>query len=421
MPKIRTAIGLRGLLAILLVAIVAAAWATGGWWSSSPPGDGGAHPGLGVAHAAIGDKKTCATCHASQVTDACADCHAQASLPSLVTPGADIDFLGHHPTVGPGLGFPVDPNCQNPECHSGTVGDARFAFRQVFTGSQTVGHGYCWTQCHDGAKAQVPTCAACHSGETYGTLGSHPSHTSPNSKSWSTAMACGSCHDTSDYPTFSDGQDLAGTGVCDTCHSPGGTYDGVDSAAGSVGAKDNWTSRVYNGSHSITSGKERWCAGCHDASVGGKIDIVGSGFYTTGHGKTGTPAEECAACHDTTVTDYPLTETFTLSYLWSGTASTEMALCFSCHSYSRYHDGDGDNTFGKHRKHVERKGVSCYACHAAAHTKGETGVTVLANNMIKVGGAINATSGSFDGNGTCWAPDSPAADCHGGGAGDKSY
>jgi hypothetical protein len=153
-------------------------------------------------------------------------------------------------------------------------------------------------------------------------------------------VGCTQCHETDGFPNFKSGTDVNGDGkyslsetdVCDTCHSPDGTYDGVDDAA--VGAKNNWsgaastTSLVYAVDGSLQPGKERWCATCHDESpsqISG-IDapnIVGDesgaytygtgwGYYKTGHGLvageqypskggvetlSGRPVE-CNNCHD---------------------------------------------------------------------------------------------------------------------------
>jgi hypothetical protein len=138
------------------------------------------------------------------------------------------------------------------------------------------------------------------------------------------------CHGTNN-PTsgpevlFSDGNNFASTDACDTCHSPGGTYNGVNSVGESIGAKDNWDTGVYNGSV-LTTGKEKWCAGCHD-EVPSVIDSIsapnvvgdedaatsygtGYGFYKTGHGLPSVnlyPATGyqgagagCLDCHDAT-------------------------------------------------------------------------------------------------------------------------
>ena len=50
--------------------------------------------------------------------------------------------------------------------------------------------------------------------------------------------SCDVCHVESYAGEFIDGQDFANTNVCDTCHSPGGAYNGVDDS--DIGAKDNW-------------------------------------------------------------------------------------------------------------------------------------------------------------------------------------
>lgn len=75
-------------------------------------------------------------------------------------------------------------------------------------------------------------------------------------------------------PKFKSGTDLNSDGVytldetdiCDKCHSPEGTYNGVDSVGDSVGAKTAWTSDgVYSAdNNTLKPGKEKWCAGCHD-------------------------------------------------------------------------------------------------------------------------------------------------------------
>ena len=101
-------------------------------------------------------------------------------------------------------------------------------------------------------------CAACH-----GTSGSHATHTVSNSKGPSSPLACTDCHDEGNYSLFADGESLAATVVCNSCHSPSGTYNGVISTGASIGAKTNWWSEIYSG-NAIKSGKEKWCAGCHD-------------------------------------------------------------------------------------------------------------------------------------------------------------
>ena len=126
-------------------------------------------------------------------------------------------------------------------------------------------------------------------------------------------ISCDDCH-AGNAPLLADGQDLAGTTVCDDCHSEGGNFKGVTDSV--IGAKPNWVSpegnsKIYN-THgtSLKSGKEDWCAGCHDDGtseipVGEGVyapNVMGDnenyGYKVTGHGGTG---YDCEDCHDLTI------------------------------------------------------------------------------------------------------------------------
>jgi hypothetical protein len=176
---------------------------------------------------------------------------------------------------------------------------------------------------------------SCGSGNCH-TSGSHATHLTAE---YGLYISCGDCHNTDNFPQFSDGEDLVNTHVCDSCHSPGGTYDGVDGPY--IGAKGNWDDGVYDVNMALQYGKEKWCVGCHDdgdssINEGSKIDGViapniagdednsegegiygGWGYYKTGHGLPGdepysykggflesplkpgaSRAVECDACHD---------------------------------------------------------------------------------------------------------------------------
>ena len=208
----------------------------------------------------------------------------------------------------------------------------------TFTYAYNAAGGSCSSiSCHFNGTAQWGTtiaCGSCHPA-TGGTMtsGSHPAHLAdargPNAD-------CDSCHGTgaatgqhtghaNGVTDFSDGNALASTTACNTCHSPGGTYDGVNNAV--FGAKGNWALRVYS-SNSIRAGKEKWCASCHDESpsvISGVTasNVVGNesgaytygtgwGYYKTGHGLpsggkypasggvTAGAAVECGGCHDNT-------------------------------------------------------------------------------------------------------------------------
>jgi hypothetical protein len=171
--------------------------------------------------------------------------------------------------------------------------------------------------------------------EGAGTTVSHSTHTENDADDLrGPNITCDACHDTSNFPYFKSGTDSNGDGkielsetdVCNNCHSPGGSYDGVNDPV--IGAKNNWRDGVYNGGD-LKAGKEKWCAGCHDEmpsviqsisapNVIGDEDGtytygVGWGFYKTGHGLPSTesyPAsggvtagagKNCLDCHDSTL------------------------------------------------------------------------------------------------------------------------
>ncbi len=123
-------------------------------------------------------------------------------------------------------------------------------------------------------------CEDCHGkdGGGAGTTVSHSTHMENDADDLKGPhITCGDCHDTDNYPKFKDGKDLSQTVVCNNCHSPGGSYNGVNSVSGSVGAKDNWRNGVYTGG-ALATGKEKWCGGCHDEtpaySKGQYIEII---------------------------------------------------------------------------------------------------------------------------------------------------
>jgi hypothetical protein len=88
----------------------------------------------------------------------------------------------------------------------------------------------------------------------------HKTHTSSDK---GPKITCTDCHSETDYTIFADGETLANTTVCDTCHSPNGAFDGVNDPV--IGAKNNWADGIYKADGiTLKSGKEKWCAGCHD-------------------------------------------------------------------------------------------------------------------------------------------------------------
>ena len=208
---------------------------------------------------------------------------------------------------------------------------------------------------HGGGGGGGTGCADCHGHDPGFPLGggkvslgaasfqSHSTHTENDSDDVrGPNVACAECHDTNAFPFFNSGTDVNGDGkitlaetdACETCHSSSGTYDGVNDPV--FGAKPNWQTGIYAADNkTLQTGKDRWCAGCHDEApaliggvqapwVAGEESFVtdwgatGYGFYKTGHGlpanqvypwtvKAGSPQQRggaglaCDACHDTSV------------------------------------------------------------------------------------------------------------------------
>jgi hypothetical protein len=140
---------------------------------------------------------------------------------------------------------------------------------------------------------------------------------------------CYVCHAAGDrqcqsIPLFADDGFLETTGVCDNCHSPNGTFDGVgDLDPGNpysvaFGAKYNWDAGIYEpDGENLKAGKELWCVTCHDGDAADVDNLPANseadgsgiwapnisgdnttyGFYVNGH-----RSELCSDCHDLTVT-----------------------------------------------------------------------------------------------------------------------
>ncbi|RJR22461.1 MAG: hypothetical protein C4581_00970 [Nitrospiraceae bacterium] len=256
-------------------------------------------------------------------------------------------------------------------------------------GGQSHYNGQKCTDCHrhssgfaHGSGGTGTNCGSCHGhdagyeyapgkfSEGRGTFQSHSTHTENDvDDRKGPFITCSVCHDTNKFPVFKDGQDLAGTSVCITCHSPGGSYDGVNDPVS--GAKANWREGIYSG-RVIKSGKELWCAGCHDNAPSNSLpdgtgvsapNVAGNGttfgFYVNGHGRSG--QIDCVICHDASSrhldhsysrvidvatndfivnpTEYRFYEGKRLQSLHGGDLQGDnFQLCYSCHDKSWYTD-----------------------------------------------------------------------------------
>ena len=193
-------------------------------------------------------------------------------------------------------------------------------------------------------------------------------------------------------PFFRSGADTNGdekynlseTDVCDDCHSPGGSFNGVgdldlwntDSLA--FGAKLNWQmGGVYDETGStLKLGKQNWCAGCHDndpaysrsqyqepgpGSYASNVmgDNVTYGYNASGHGRSdiGEPCGGTAGgCHDLTAEhikhDGRTYQASIGNYMAGYRLNADMAV-------PRYAPDTGDDAFGL-----------CFNCHESADVFG---------------------------------------------------
>jgi hypothetical protein len=245
-----------------------------------------------------------------------------------------------------------------------------------------------------------------------GTYQSHSTHTEDdNDDMKGPNVDCADCHDTASYPDFADSATtLAATTVCENCHSPGGAFDGVNDPV--IGVKTNWAEGIYEGDgKTLRSGKEQWCATCHDNSPANSQkdgsgtsapNVVGDnstyGFYVGGH------KINCLSCHDVRRNHidhehrtyqssldnyragYRLGSSMTVP-LPSGSSRTfyNAQLCFDCHNPDEVLGNGALNTTnfndGSHQLHkthftaggpstsdsdfdgTKDSGVSCITCH----------------------------------------------------------
>jgi hypothetical protein len=244
-------------------------------------------------------------------------------------------------------------------------------------------------------------CEECHGHDAgyggatggHGTYASHSTHTENDADDLKGPhIDCSDCHDTDNFPYFKSGTDadddgrysLSETDVCDTCHSPGGTYGGANLMDAAVGAKAIWSTGAYVATDDSTlrAGKDKWCATCHDEEPSviqgvSAPNIVGDedgsysygtgwGFYKTGHGVesseilpasggvTNGPGKGCDDCHDLSTAHIDgNARTFTYS---SGNGSALYQTGYRLKSidggYPMHIPPDGTDSYGL-----------CFSCH----------------------------------------------------------
>jgi predicted CXXCH cytochrome family protein len=247
----------------------------------------------------------CSQCH--EVHGAAADAD-----PAMAKDGKRDLCFGCHYSGNPGdLPIPLSPPAEHTD--SVTACSTCHNPHKPSHGEGISGDGCIECHGHDSGTnydpdGQEPYTAGGTASQGKGSYKSHSTHTELDTDdARGPGIYCDSCHDINNFPYFKSGTDsngdlkydLSETDVCDTCHSPGGSYDGLSNA--DIGAKNNWDSGVYTGTNLI-AGKETWCATCHDESpsqiqgifapnVVGDEDNSGGegiygawGYYRSGHG-----------------------------------------------------------------------------------------------------------------------------------------
>lgn len=378
----------------------------------------------------------CSTCHNPHAYEQSTDIRTGITAPNLKLIRSWID-----PNRVPGVSNPVvyqqrpdhfafaddDPPYQGicQACHTQTnhhTNDGSTDYQHGVGQDCTTCHRHDAQFLHGGATGTG--CDSCHGKDAdnggTGTTRSHSTHTENDlDDQRGPYITCSVCHDTNNFPYFASGTDLnsdnrfdlSETDVCDTCHSPGGAYNGVDGPI--IGAKINWETGVYAGDD-LQTGKEKWCATCHDdlpsnsapdgsgvlaPNVIGFEDAIteygiGFGYYKTGHGlaegffpASGAPTAGigCLDCHDSTAAHidgeartynagldnyqagYRLISIYGASPMeiprmdWTTTVS-DFTLCFECHSSDPYlvesdattnfRDEDSEGTLNLHWYHL---------------------------------------------------------------------
>ncbi|MDY6950171.1 MAG: LamG-like jellyroll fold domain-containing protein [Thermodesulfobacteriota bacterium] len=254
-----------------------------------------------TAHGLYHHVDSCTICHYGDQEPA--ECAASANL-MLIKDEIDTPNSGSRGTLfGPYVAGAPDYNGICEVCHTTTT-----YHRNSATGDHTHYASENCIPCHkhtnEFGHGGGQSCDVCHGhagGD--GTAFSHGTHTAGTvPRGPATAMVCGDCHDTNNFPLFgADGaqETLAATAVCDPCHSQGGAYDGI------AMAKSEWGAGIYQiDGQSLKSGNETWCVGCHDsegATISGRTadDLAGDdamyGYFASGHGYY---SVGCTDCHD---------------------------------------------------------------------------------------------------------------------------
>ncbi|MDY6967999.1 MAG: hypothetical protein SVR08_05020, partial [Spirochaetota bacterium] len=301
------------------------------------------------------DKELCRSCHGNDLTGgdsqiSCGsgnECHHSWGIPSDPQHGAafinSADFCKacHGSDLQGGDSQKSCLTCHHDNNWDGTSHGAEFSNTRetckACHGDYVEGGlaGYSCFSCH--RHENINNCSECHTNSSL----SHTTHKITNNRG-PDPLDCEDCHkkrsgEQYEHPYFADNNYFDNTSVCNNCHSQNGAYDGVNDPV--IGAKSNWSNGVYT-DDLLTSGKEKWCVGCHDdtpanSSIDGSgvsaQNIAGDdtiyGFYSNGHGRSSANIE-CLDCHDATkvhIDEDPRTYAFDSAYY----APTESGVAYA--------------------------------------------------------------------------------------------
>ncbi len=220
---------------------------------------------------------TCATCHATTAAD-----NITIIDPRRHPNGQKDVAVDERALWGDSGGVAYDANtatCTNSRCHSDGAASRETPGAATFSTPR-------WDKPLTGA------CGTCHGVTAKSmTTGAHVKHLTILGDG--PAQGCTACHPSPEEPThvngrveFTDGRTLSQTTACDTCHSPGGPFNGV------AEAKAKWT-----------TGASVSCEGCHDSAPAVIKNVQAPNIFgdnrTYGFRITGHRYLTCNTCHDT--------------------------------------------------------------------------------------------------------------------------
>ncbi len=302
------------------------------------------------AQATVQAETACYDCHSGYQTHqgaACSACHD----PHARTPNSDLI----KPVIAARTVHFAGADYENPQSGVCVVCHTQTRYHGANASATHYENQNC-QNCHphaSGFQVNPQGCTVCH-GDPPANAG-HQAHRQPGID----LNDCTACHQPVRHYTdpghqngwvnFKDGQALAGTAVCTTCHG---------SAAGVAEAKVNWQ----------TQQQLAQCTGCHNSQTPGILHgqaapAVDAFWTANGHGQG--VGLDCQACHNPTA---PHFQGVTDARLWEAPA----ALCARCHANAARAGADvsahGNQNFAlASQPPFNEQCVACHNAHGSAN------------------------------------------------------